>query len=738
MRKIYLVLLTLSMLQFGYGQNGIVYIDRSNLDSLATRIYSTEITILAKGFERSKSLSKGTTPPITPAYSSKGWTSTNLLHAQERNEFVEWSVMTKAGSTFNISEVNLRLKTSDAKSLNNFQIFYSFDDFSTFSALIPAKTLLSTVDFPLDIKNLSVFCQESSKVSFRLYAWGDKLPTANASFSFESVGTSPNINNGYLPVTKAGCIIDGNVEVEEPSLIYDNNAWTNGVSPSNTTGTKNVRILNGVYNINTDVEVKNIEILEDALVNISPTGNLIVNGNLKTQGLVILTSSSTQYPSLIVNKQADGKVVYQRHVNIFGENDLISAPVTGEIFNEFLENNNGIRTNGTLYLFGPFEKSIGDYVFWSNTETSTLNPGIGYRAGSENYDAFTFYGKVNTDTINTTITSSGPSLKKWNLIGNPYPSYISFDDFYAANNHLFEDTTSSVYGYDGDVFDGWIMWNELKLGMNKLIAPGQGFYVSSKFNTAEVTFTPSMRRTGTSDDFIEGRAYNDNSAFLQLNISSGKKNYKTEIYFNEKSTKGLDKGYDGAHFGSKAPGFAIYSHLLESNSGIDFAMQSLSFEDLSNDTQISLGINASKGEKVILSLGENTLPEGTEVYLEDNLNNTFTLLNTSDYTFTATSKISGSGRFFLRTSNTTLALPDVETNGLHLYIAPSKSLVIKGLLMANTTASIFDMQGRKVSMTNLKANTNSNQLNLADLSSGVYVVKVKNNFQEKTQKIIVK
>eukprot|EP01093_Parvamoeba_rugata_P003872 TRINITY_DN15278_c0_g1_i1.p1 TRINITY_DN15278_c0_g1~~TRINITY_DN15278_c0_g1_i1.p1 ORF type:complete len:108 (+),score=31.74 TRINITY_DN15278_c0_g1_i1:69-392(+) len=96
------------------------------------------------------------------------------------------------------------------------------------------------------------------------------------------------------------------------------------------------------------------------------------------------------------------------------------------------------------------------------------------------------------------------------------------------------------------------------------------------------------------------------------------------------------------------------------------AIQALETNDI-NNTTIALGINALQGQEITVSLSESTLPNATEVYLEDTLTNTFTVLSDHDYTFTALSDISGFGRFYLRMESEALSVEQQFLDEIKIY-----------------------------------------------------------------------
>jgi hypothetical protein len=253
-----------------------------------------------------------------------------------------------------------------------------------------------------------------------------------------------------------------------------------------------------------------------------------------------------------------------------------------------------------------------------------------------------------------------------------------------------------------------------------------------------------MRRTGPvlvngdeGDDFILGRNASA-PLFLKLNASTADKNYKTQFYFNENASLGGDHGYDGRVLGTP-PNFALYSHLVQDNTGLPMALQALHPSDLVETTVIPLGVNANQGEQLTFSILESTLPDTIEVYLEDTLTNTFTLLNSGDYTLTPNVALNGTGRFYLRFGEGALSTTETTLADLNIFTNQNdKTIVIAGQLLEPTTASVYDIQGRLVNTTALATTSRTQSIDVSNLSSGVYVVQLTNRTQNKTQKVIIR
>ena len=532
-----------------------------------------------------------------------------------------------------------------------------------------------------------------------------------------------------------------------PSVTY---TYTDGVwTPNNpigiATAIDDIIVASGDLTLASDLSVNTVTVNPGTSLTINSDVTLTANNGLQ------LKSNSTSYSSLIRNGSVNGTLSYERHVNIngsgsTGSNDLISAPFTGQPFNAFAAANSNILSNteNTLYLFGPFDKATGTYLTYSNTETATLEPGVGYRAASNDNNTFTFVGLDNLNDVSIDIVNSGPNNAEWNLIGNPYPAYLNVQQFLlhdvggVANFQLFDAPTAAIYGYDGSALNGWTIYNLATITASTVIAPGQGFFVSADATNSSLynlEFTPEMRSAGTSDDFIVGR--NSQLTYLKLNLNTTAESFSTDFYFNTNASAGFDLGYDAQVWGGVVPEFGIYSHLVEDNAGLSIALQTLNISDLA-DTSIPLGIHANQGEQLTFSIANSTLPESVNIYLDDVVANTSTLLNNSDYVMTPNTNLSGTGRFFLRTSEDALSTFENNLSKLTIYaINNSNDIVVNGRLENHTQLDLHTIQGRLVMRVKLDNAVLQNHIDVSSLQKGVYIVNIYNNTQQKTQKVII-
>lgn len=540
----------------------------------------------------------------------------------------------------------------------------------------------------------------------------------------------------------------------------DGSSWVGGVAPSAATDDA---IIDGRLIINSNVAVNDIVI----------TNRLTIEAGfsldaqeltLNTGKLLIMKATSQTFASLIVNTLGAGSsttgFIYDRFIANNPTNDLVSSPVSGMTMDGFYKNSqneNRLYIDhatdhfGQRYFVGPFNNASGLFEFLTaessdgagdNDNDVEFVSGKGFRMATNASETgvIRFAGGLKIDAGDIDITDGGAgTFAQWNLIGNPYASYLDFDSFLAANTAKFETgLNNGVYGWNGSTYTPLNLTTAAAAGAGVTkIAPSQGFFVKTKeATTGNVTFSPAMRRTGTGDDFILGKSANSiEVALAKINLSSATNTFTTDIYFVENQTRGLDSGYDAGAFDVSADG--IYTNLVEDNTGVAISIQALPYDDY-NNVVVPVAIKSEAGIELTISLDEVslTLPSNINVYLKDNLLNTTTLLNEDGYVFTPTTDLSETGRFFIEfSSKAVLSTDEFALNELLIYSnQTSKSIIVKGILKADAIAKVYDIQGRVVLEQELDSSNITNVVNANALNTGVYIVQL----EGKTQKVIIK
>jgi hypothetical protein len=494
-------------------------------------------------------------------------------------------------------------------------------------------------------------------------------------------------------------------------------------------------------------------------VTVSAGKGIDLGGNLVNNSDLTLSSTSSSYSSLKVlgTISGTGSISYERYTNQVGTgstggNDLVGTPFTGQTFGSFAAANTNLAASGSLRAFGPWDNTGTGFVNYDVTANAgtTLTPGTGYRAATTDGSPVTFTGPVQTGNVMVNITDAA---SQWNAVANPYPAYLSMADFLnydhgsgVTNQSLMVETAAGIYGYDGNSTDGWTVIT-LANASTSLMAPGQGFFVAADaadVNAYDLTFTPSMMRTGDSDDFINGFAPVNTPVYFKLQAFTDSRSYGTSVYFNEASTPGLDVGYDAIVWGEALPDFAVYTHLAAGDEGEAFALQSLGLADLEDPAlAIPLGLEAQAGIPLTLAITESELPAGTDVYLLDVLSGERTLLSGLPYTFTPAAALSGSGRYALVFSSGQVVGTSAEDEAtgldeLVIYAPHGRNeLVVNGALAADAQWSLYDVQGRRLAGGRLSSGIGQQRVPTGPLAAGIYLVRIESAQGLRTEQLFI-
>ncbi|MCB0399612.1 MAG: T9SS type A sorting domain-containing protein, partial [Winogradskyella sp.] len=209
------------------------------------------------------------------------------------------------------------------------------------------------------------------------------------------------------------------------------------------------------------------------------------------------------------------------------------------------------------------------------------------------------------------------------------------------------------------------------------------------------------------------------------------------VYFHDNASLGLDVGYDAAVFGGNVTEFALYSHLVQGNEGIPMAIQTVNSVDIS-DVVIPLGVNVSQGLEVRFSVADMALPSSVNIYLEDTIANTLTLLTNSDYVISTSTELSETGRFFLRVTESILSTTQNDLDTLNVFVINhSKELIVRGQLQESTKLVLYDLQGRKVLSLELDSSIFENRIDISPLNGGAYIINLQNEMWGKSKKIVI-
>lgn len=438
--------------------------------------------------------------------------------------------------------------------------------------------------------------------------------------------------------------------------------------------------------------------------------------------------------SLKVAGTSTGNITY--NLAILDTNwHLVSSPVVGEEYNnDWITANSIALGSGNNRAISTYDNGSPDIdtddggpdtatdhwrYFQASNNPVTFTSGIGYsnkRTASGNYN---FTGTFPTTDITPAISQS---TNNWNLLGNPYPSYINIATFLTENTNKLAAAYNAVYVWNGTNY------TDLTTGY---IHPGQGFFVHADVALDVATFTEAMQSHQTGVTF-----YKNNNPNIQLLISNGKATKTTEVSFEDGKTLGLDSGFDIGLFDGVATNLSVYSHLVRNNEGISFQKQSLPLNKITFTT-IPLGIKADANKELTFSIKSENLPSNIKVYLEDKFTEKLILLssNKEDYKITPSEKLNGTGRFYLHTSSTVLNIDNFNTELLSIFKKDKTTIRITGV-KGNTTIKLYNIQGKEILQSFFNAE-GFKDFSVMNITTGIYIVTVQTENSILKKKIIL-
>ncbi|WP_020404892.1 PKD domain-containing protein [Gracilimonas tropica] len=460
---------------------------------------------------------------------------------------------------------------------------------------------------------------------------------------------------------------------------------------------------------------------------------------------------------------------------------MVSNPTTGSTYGEILEDfwtqgipgsdapNNG--SPSVLY----YDEATGQFSAISSMddETESGKGFIFFEYGDRDYDGTVetgsrfitsekprIFGPVRPAI---TYTDSGtPADDGWNLVGNPYDQTIDWD---AADGWSTTNLDASIYIWNS-AQKTYQSWNGTTGTTNDgLIAPWQGFWVKANAANPAITFREDIRSFGGL--FRKEKA----TPQLRFTISDGRMSNDAVVMFSEESMIEKDRldAYKLASFNREY--LSLFTELKD-GSALDInALPSELEESISIPMGLSKGGSTSSGE-LELSWESEALPENWEFVLRDNETGQEVDLNeqsTISFQLAAGKSVKkqdlalprhevlspkvmkakgATSRFTINiTSAQTVAnersadLPttvELQQNYPNPF-NPITSIEYGVPETAEVTLEVFNVLGRKVATLihrkNKQAGRYTVQFNASDLSSGLYLYRLKTGNTVITKKL---
>jgi FtsP/CotA-like multicopper oxidase with cupredoxin domain len=421
--------------------------------------------------------------------------------------------------------------------------------------------------------------------------------------------------------------IDNKVGVTLPSALTVSNTLTitAGSKLTNPTGAS--------------LTVKNVVINSDAILG---TGTFVDNG----------TTTTTVGGLANVQQYLTG-----------GRNWYVSSPVT-------------TATSGsisTASLVQSYNEPLASWI----PESGALSVLRGYVASVSTDGNVTFSGSaLNTGVpANTTLTRTGVALKSgYNLVGNPYPSYLDWSMVSAGSTNLestiwyrTRNAANTIYVFDTYNANGNIGTGNNGTLITSQIPPMQAFWtrVATGFTTGTIALNNTMRsHEGATSNRLKAPALNLQKV-LRLQVSNGINSDETVVLFNDNALDGLD-AFDSEKMSN---GSAFIPEINTFAGTVPLVINGL--KSVYANEELPLGFATGEVNTFTIKATElNNFDVDTKVVLKDKLLNTEKeLVIGNDYSFNSDAT-STSARFSIVFKSTAVAtgLKDNVNSNESIYI----------------------------------------------------------------------
>jgi len=362
-----------------------------------------------------------------------------------------------------------------------------------------------------------------------------------------------------------------------------------------------------------------------------------------------------------------------------------------------------------------------DVFFWQESNT---NGRVSYP------ETFDIAGTPNTGSQSRGLTASG---SQWNLLGNPYPSTLNWDNVNLPN--------------DNSIFDGVYIWDHSSsqfetyvngMGTNggdAMIAPMQAFFVWANSGPTTLTLDNSARSTGT-DDFVGKREENQKSK-ISLKVSDEKgASDEMIVYFDQAATQDFDGNYDAYEFKSTKENMPnLYSMISSNQASIN------GLPEVRDGLVIPVKLESDKSTTYTIDASFKNLEPGVTVYLEDKA--TGRLYDLQESKVKIDHKANKQDRFALRFSAANEATSQegiLKEAGFNLFSQGEKVIVDFGSSYEQPEAAnvkVMTVTGKEVIESRKVVTEGRQAINLGKRSEGVYLVEVRTQTTVTTEKVFV-
>jgi len=560
--------------------------------------------------------------------------------------------------------------------------------------------------------------------------------------NFKNVGASV----GYVADVTTLDALDYSLASASPCInIGDNTAVVDSYDLAMISRKWNTTVDLGTYE-SSDVSSGECIVSSNTKVNsitVAPGTKLTVNSGqtLTATNGITLQSDATGTATMLNSGTYSGNITAQQYLgsarNWYVTSPVASAPSPSnnmDYYYEYVEAGNN----------NPAGQSGSSTVYWKGLANGTnMEVGKGYIAKTNAGGIVQFSGIPNDGNITTNfnLTRNDAKGKGFNLVGNPYPSYIDWTLVAAANTNLdnsyYYRTQNNASGYTFVTWNGagstYVVSNgtlPVSTTITRYIPSTQAFWVRVKSGIAStaMNFTNSMRSHRDDNGNLMKAPKRDVSMSFRLQLINGSESDEMLVYQDAAASNNYDT-YDSPKMLNNS---GIVPDLYSKANDERLVINGLNI--IGDNTELPLGFSLNAAATLKFKATElNNLPEGAKVFLRDNQENIETELTPgTEYVFSiTTATLNNESRFSLIFKVTNVSNRTINTAGEQISVFVNTQNKITIIAKPNSNYTIYNALGQLIENGNLNAKHETRNNNFA---AGVYLVKVNNQ----STRVIVK
>lgn len=478
-------------------------------------------------------------------------------------------------------------------------------------------------------------------------------------------------------------------------------------------------------------------------LNVQPDKQLTINNSLTNNATITLKSDASGTATILTPSALSGTTgTYNVQQYLTSTTDAgrslwyIGTPVSGETAEAL-----SVGTDPVTNRLAQYDETVPAWDAEITAAAFALEVGRGYalKLSDAASSTYTFTGTLNNGNINLTPTRTGTTAGKrgFNLVANPYPSYLNWNKAYNAGTNVRPTIwyRTSVTEGEAKVMD-FLTYNAaagvaVPASVTGYIPPMQAFWmrVDADGSNGTLSLTNDMREhRGETANMLKAPAANERP-LIRLQVSNGNTQDELVMLAHQSATDGYDI-YDSEKMSNNlAIKPEIYS-LVDNQELVINTMNSFI-----HGMEIDLGFRPGTAGEYSIQVSQLENIE-FEVLLQDKLTgNSRVLATDASYQFSADANVTVD-RFsvLFRSPGTTTGLSSADS-WASVYSIDNSRLVVRTDATTSSEVRVHSVSGQLMLSRQLQqAHTEIN----TSLLPGIYLVQVSNAGRMSTYKIVMK